>query len=59
MSNKNTTRKLNIYNYLLTAALLLLSVSCNNGSSNKADKYKDLTERFFREVYGINPSVVD
>lgn len=44
--------------YLLIAALLLLPVSCNN-KTNKPEKYRALAERFMREEYGINPSVVD
>ncbi len=48
-----------MYKYLLITTLLLLSISCSNNKTNEAEKYKALAERFFREEYGINPSVVD
>ena len=59
MSNEKVNRELKMYKYLLITTLLLLSVSCNINRSSKAEKYKALAERFCREEYGINPSVVD
>jgi hypothetical protein len=45
--------------YLLMITLSLLLVSCGKNKTNEAVKYKALAERFFREEYGTNPSVVD
>ena len=52
-------RKLKMSKYLILTFLLFLSASCNSNKTNEAGKYKALAERFFREEYGINPSVVN
>ena len=48
-----------MHKYLLITILLFLLVSCNSNKSSEAKDYKARAERFFREEYGINPSVVD
>ncbi len=45
--------------YLLILAVVLLASSCRHRNDNDLAKKKSLAERYFRGLYGCNPSVVD
>ena len=48
-----------MYKYFWIAPVLLLLIGCSKVSDNIEEERKLLAERFFRGVYGCEPSVVD